>query len=100
MEERYMKQKWQKTASLALSAAMATGMLAGLIPGRSFCRTGGRREDSGGVLCLAGGGATRTMVLTGTRSLHWKAARDAVRKINDDMTGDIYVFIDGGKLLR
>ncbi len=26
-----------------------------------------------------------------------QAARDAVREINDNMTGDIYVFVDGGK---
>lgn len=26
-----------------------------------------------------------------------QAARDAVRKINDNMTGDIYVFVDGGQ---
>ena len=83
-----MKQKWKKTASLALSAAMATGMLAGLIPAEAsadqaefFVSPEGSDKNDGSY---------RHPFAT------LEAARDAVREINDDMTGDIYVFIDGG----
>ena len=95
MEESYMKQTWKKAASLALSAAMATGMLAGMIPAGASAAP----AEEGNIQAeffVSPEGSDKNDGSYEHPFATLEAARDAVRKINDDMTGDIYVFIDGG----
>ena len=90
-----MKQKWKKTASLALSAAMATCMLAGLIPAEASAEPAEEGKIQAEFF-VSPEGSDKNDGSYGHPFATLEAARDAVRKINDDMTGDIYVFIDGG----
>ena len=90
-----MKGVLKKTASILLSASLLTGLWGGFAP-TSIAQAETRGKIQAEFFVSPSGDDKNP----GTYEKPFatlQAARDAVRDINDNMTGDIYVFVDGGK---
>ena len=91
-----MKKRMQKLATVLLTAAMLAGSLPGLAPaGQAQAQEPAGKIQAEFFVSPEGDDANSGTYEEPFATL--EAARDAVRKINDDMTGDIYVFIAEGQ---
>ena len=90
-----MKGIFKKTASIFLSASLLTGFLVGAAPVTLVqAATQGKIQAE---FFVSPSGSDENPGTYEKPFATLQAARDAVRDINDNMTGDIYVFVDGGK---